>query len=94
MEWAADGMPVRLRLGAEALDLLRRRWAETAQPRGFRTKIWMAWAVSASARSNARGDSAGDALMGAQDHAGHLIHQPNPRPPWAAGTDRGDGAAR
>src|SRR5512135_3439717 len=53
MEWAADGIPVR-----RASERNRRTSAssrgETAQPRGFRTKIWTASAVSASARSNAR----------------------------------------
>src|SRR5512139_855160 len=53
MEWAADGMPVR-RASARNRTASSSSRGETAQPRGFRTKIWTAWAVSASARSNAR----------------------------------------
>ena len=53
MECAADGMPVRLASARNRATSSSSMGFE-AQPRGLRTKIWMAWAVSASARSNAR----------------------------------------
>ena len=78
MEWAADGMPVRF-ASARKRSTSSSSMGFEAQPRGLRTKIWMAWAVSCSARSNARETPPAMPSWAPRIMAGHLIHQRNRR---------------